>query len=162
LRTLLIVLGFVCTMFVANISYAQTTLNPLAGTTTVRVFVQNWGPLGRQLAEKYGDSPVSWCGGLPAKSCGSQLVDEIHDPQVISKLVEFANKRLDLWNKPWPESPMPEVTVGFFDAVNNVGTIGSGPNFFMRDGLTRQASGAELREFLNLVGILPSSLKNPP
>lgn len=139
--------------------------NPINAATSVRVLVENDGPLGKELDRKYGDKPVHWCGGKGADWCSGKLFVEIENPEKVQALAAFVNERLDGWGTPWYSAPIPEVKIQFYDGETLTGTFGSGPNFFSRtqmSWLSRSASSAEVRQFLNLVGVDPAKLGRPP
>ena len=91
------------------------------------------------------------------------VVKEIKDPTLVSRIVSFANDNLTGYREPWMGEPLPPIEVAFYDRRLYRGHFGVGTDFFeIHRGemtfMSRPASYQQVREFMELIGLDESLL----
>lgn len=91
------------------------------------------------------------------------VVAEISEPKKIERLLAFVNARRGGYRVPVTGAPIPEVKAEIRDGEELLSVFSSGPNFFERVMFwSVRATPAEVREFLELIGVDPTRLRRPP
>jgi hypothetical protein len=93
---------------------------------------------------------------------GLHPIATVTDGKAISQIVAFVDSHRTGWGTPWYGIPVPVVTVQFYDGAEFKGHFGVGRNFLetQREGgfFSQRVSSAEVRRFLDLVGVNASSV----